>query len=55
MQQTQPQNLHLINPRLSENEKIALVNMEWQKLHDHFNRNAATGKKHFYFYKYTSV
>ncbi|WP_373522462.1 hypothetical protein [Aquiflexum sp.] len=45
----------LLNPRLSEEEKLAQVNREWQRLFDHFNRKAAKGKKHFYFYKYMSI
>ncbi len=46
---------HLLNPRLSEDEKLVQVNLEWQRLYDHFKSKAATSKKHFYFYKYVSI
>ena len=49
---TQPD---LINPRLSEDEKLALVNREWQRLLEHFDRKAARGKNNFYLYKYSSI
>jgi hypothetical protein len=55
MQHTEPQDVHLINPRLSEDEKLVQVNWLLQRLFEHFNRKAATVKKDFYFYKYTSI
>jgi len=45
----------LLNPRQSEDEKLALVNQEWQRLHEHFGRKAAKGKNNFYLYKYSSI
>jgi hypothetical protein len=55
MENTNPSSTQLLNPRLSEDEKLAQVNMEWQRLFDHFRSKASTGKKQFYFYKYVSI
>ena len=45
----------LLNLRLSEYEKLALVNQEWQRLNEHFDQKAARGKQNFYLYKYSSI
>ncbi|MEB2778179.1 DUF4231 domain-containing protein [Algoriphagus sp. D3-2-R+10] len=55
MENTELSNTPLLNPRLSEDEKLDQVNMEWERLYKHFKEKAATGKKHFYFYKYVSI
>ena len=55
MENTEMSNTPLLNPRLSEDEKLDQINMEWKRLDKHFSRKAATGKKHFYFYKYMSI
>ncbi len=38
---------HLLNPRLSYDEKLAPVNLEWQRLYDHFKNKAALKQKAF--------
>ncbi len=47
--------IDLVNPNLSADEKLALVNQEWHRLYEHFTQKASKGKKQFYFYKYASI
>jgi hypothetical protein len=55
MEKTKPPAIALIDPSLSNEERIAIVNRELQMLIDHFNRKADSAKKSFHFYKYASI
>lgn len=49
------EDIYPINPALSFDEKVMLIDEESKKLIVHFGEKAATGKKNFHFYKYTSI
>ncbi|MCL6261477.1 DUF4231 domain-containing protein [Aquiflexum sp. TKW24L] len=55
MEKTDPSTIQILNPRLSEDEKLVQINMEWQRLFDHFRNKASKSKRQFYFYKYESI
>ncbi|OOG77103.1 DUF4231 domain-containing protein [Algoriphagus sp. A40] len=48
-------NPYLLNPQLSAEEKIMLVNNELQRLLTHFDTKSDKAKTNFHFYKYTSI
>jgi hypothetical protein len=49
-----PENV-LVDPSLSHEERVSIVNRELQMLLDHFDRKADKAKTSFHFYKYTSI
>ena len=46
---------YLLNPDLTTDEKIKLINDVLQKVADHFHLKADKGKRYFQIYKYTSI
>lgn len=55
MQYKKPPGIYLLNPALTQDEKIMLVNNELQRLNTHFDSKADKAKTNFHFYKYTSI
>ncbi|MDZ4749811.1 MAG: DUF4231 domain-containing protein [Saprospiraceae bacterium] len=55
MRKTTTQEIELVNPSLSNEERISIVNRELQMLLDHFDRKADKAKNSFHFYKYASI
>ena len=55
VQNKKPASTYFLNPDLTTDEKIELINSVLQKVTNHFHVKADKGKKYFQIYKYTSI
>ena len=55
MQDKKLYSVDFLNPNLTTDEKIALINDVLQKVTNHFHVKADKGKRYFQIYKYTSI